>query len=80
MVVHEFGHSFAGLADEYYNDDQYEELYYPDAEPWEQNITTLKDFASKWKALLPDKRSWDVTAGSKVRLPSVPCVISALSP
>lgn len=65
VVVHEFGHSFAGLADEYYNDDQYEELYYPDAEPWEQNITTLKDFASKWKALLPDKRSRDVTAGTK---------------
>lgn len=53
VVVHEFGHSFAGLADEYYYDDQYEEMYYSDAEPWEQNITTLFDFASKWQDLLP---------------------------
>ena len=53
VVVHEFGHSFAGLADEYFYDDQYVEMYYPEAEPWEQNITTLKDFGSKWKGLLP---------------------------
>ena len=44
VVVHEFGHSFAGLADEYYYDDQYVEYYYPDSEPWEQNITTMVDF------------------------------------
>lgn len=49
VVVHEFGHSFAGLGDEYYYDDQYVEYYYPDSEPWEQNITTLYDFESKWK-------------------------------
>ena len=55
VVVHEFGHSFAGLADEYYYDDQYENFYTPDTEPWEQNITTLKDFASKWQDLLPKK-------------------------
>ena len=52
VVVHEFGHSFAGLADEYYYDDQYVEFYYPDSEPWEQNITTLADFDSKWKDML----------------------------
>lgn len=52
VVVHEFGHSFAGLADEYYYDDQYVEFYYPDCEPWEQNITTLADFDSKWKDML----------------------------
>ena len=49
VVVHEFGHSFAGLADEYFYDDQYVEYYYPGTEPWEQNITTLADFESKWK-------------------------------
>ncbi len=49
VVVHEFGHSFAGLADEYFYDDQYVEFYYPGVEPWEQNITTLADFESKWK-------------------------------
>lgn len=53
VVVHEFGHSFAGLADEYYYDDQYSEYYYPDCEPWEQNITTLFDFRSKWDDMLP---------------------------
>jgi len=52
VVVHEFGHSFAGLADEYYYDDQYEEFYFPDVEPWEPNITTLVDFDSKWKDLV----------------------------
>lgn len=53
VVVHEFGHSFAGLADEYFYDDMFSEFYYPDTEPWEQNITTLKDFASKWEDMLP---------------------------
>lgn len=52
VVVHEFGHSFGGLADEYFYDDQYTELYYPDVEPWEPNITTQADFDSKWKELL----------------------------
>ena len=53
VVVHEFGHSFAGLADEYYYDDQYENYYSSDREPWEQNLTTLKDFGAKWQDLLP---------------------------
>ena len=52
VVVHEFGHSFAGLADEYYYDDQYENMYHPDVEPWEPNITTLNDGGAKWKALI----------------------------
>ncbi len=54
VAVHEFGHSFGGLADEYYYDDQYTPMYFPDVEPWEQNITTLKDFRSKWADLLPE--------------------------
>lgn len=57
VVVHEFGHSFAGLADEYYYDDQYVEFYYPDSEPWEQNITTLADFDAKWKDMLDDGKA-----------------------
>lgn len=50
VVVHEFGHSFAGLADEYeygYGDP----IYFADHEPWEQNITTKHDFKSKWQDL-----------------------------
>ena len=51
VVVHEFGHSFGGLTDEYAYDDQYVEYYYPGIEPWEQNITTKVDFESKWRDL-----------------------------
>ena len=53
VIVHEFGHSFAGLADEYFYDDQYETYYPAGIEPWEQNLTTLTDFDSKWKDMLP---------------------------
>jgi len=55
VLVHEFGHSFGALADEYYYDDQYVNYYYPGTEPWEQNITTLADFESKWKDMITDK-------------------------
>ncbi|MGQ8868387.1 M64 family metallopeptidase [Myroides sp. TSA_177.3] len=53
VVVHEFGHSFAGLADEYfYEQDVLSDFISNQTEPWEQNITTLKDFDSKWKSQL----------------------------
>ena len=55
VVVHEFGHSFGGLADEYYYDDQYEQYYNDKTEPWEPNLTTLVDFDSKWKDMIPAK-------------------------
>ena len=48
VVVHEFGHSFAGLADEYAYESEQIPMYPHDVEPWEQNITTLVDFSSKW--------------------------------
>ena len=48
VVVHEFGHSFGGLADEYYNDTQFSDTYNAATEPWESNITTHPD-DSKWK-------------------------------
>lgn len=53
VVVHEFGHSFGGLADEYFYDDQYEQYYNSETEPWEPNITTQVDFACKWKDKVP---------------------------
>lgn len=53
VFVHEFGHSFGGLADEYAYDDMDTEWYPSDVEPWEPNITTLHDFSSKWADLLP---------------------------
>ncbi len=53
VLVHEFGHGLAGLADEYYTSDvSYENYYDLTVEPWEKNITTLVDFDSKWKRML----------------------------
>ena len=53
--AHEFGHSFAGLGDEYYSSDvAYEEFFKLDLEPWSPNLTTLVDFNSKWIGLLED--------------------------
>ena len=54
VLVHEFGHSYAGLGDEYYYDDGYETMYPADTEPWEPNLTTKVDFQSKWADMLPD--------------------------
>ena len=55
VFIHEFGHSFAALGDEYYDSEVAYEDYYPaDVEPWEPNITTLVDFSSKWEDMLDD--------------------------
>ena len=53
VMVHEFGHAFGGLADEYAYGDQVETMYPADTEPWEPNITTLHDFAAKWQDMIP---------------------------
>lgn len=54
IFIHEFGHGFAGLADEYFDSStSYNDFYPLDVEPWEPNLTTLVDFGRKWKALLP---------------------------
>jgi hypothetical protein len=55
VVVHEFGHSFAGLGDEYFYDnaDDNDNMHSLKHEPWEPNITTLVDFESKWADMLP---------------------------
>ena len=65
VFVHEFGHHFAGLADEYYTSDvAYEtgSAYHP--EPWEPNVTALHDPANlKWRDLVsadtPLPTPWD---------------------
>lgn len=53
LFIHEFGHHLAGLADEYYTSDV---AYLPATdriEPWEPNVTALKDPANvKWKDLV----------------------------
>ena len=57
VFLHEFGHGFGGLADEYYYDEVAVEDYYPaDVEPWEPNITNLVDFESKqWSKMISKK-------------------------
>ena len=52
VVVHEFGHSFAGLADEYASENEQIPMYPADVEPWEKNITTKVDFRDKWENLI----------------------------
>ncbi|HXI12807.1 MAG TPA: M64 family metallopeptidase [Thermoanaerobaculia bacterium] len=54
LFIHEFGHHFAGLADEYYTSDVAYETGAKDfAEPWEPNITALLDPAKlKWRDLV----------------------------
>lgn len=52
VLVHEFGHGYAGLGDEY-STDEYDPMYPSDTEPWEPNLTTLKDFQSKWADMMP---------------------------
>lgn len=52
VIVHEFGHSFAGLADEYAYENEDIPMYPHDVEPWEKNITTRVNFASKWQDMI----------------------------
>jgi hypothetical protein len=57
LLLHEFGHSFAGLADEYYSSSvAYNDFYPRGHEPEEPNISALLDPQNlKWRDLLsPD--------------------------
>lgn len=56
VVVHEFGHSFGGLGDEYFyaTTDNNDEMHSLKHEPWEPNITTLVDFDSKWADMVEE--------------------------
>jgi hypothetical protein len=72
VFVHEFGHGFGFLADEYYTSDVAYNDYYPlDVEPLEKNLTTLVDFDSKWKHLIkegvpvptPNERKYENVVG-----------------
>jgi hypothetical protein len=55
VFLHEFGHSFGGLADEYYTSDvAYNEFYPKGLEPVEPNITYLRDGELKWKKFISE--------------------------
>ena len=72
VIIHEFGHGFAGLADEYYTDETgYDHMYNLAVEPWEPNITTMVDFSNKWGDMLekstpvptPREKKYEQTVG-----------------
>jgi hypothetical protein len=67
VFVHEFGHHFAGLADEYYTSDTAYEPAVFRVEPWEPNATALLDPKNlKWKDLIqpgtPTPTQWNKEA------------------
>ncbi len=71
IFVHEFGHHFAGLGDEYYTSDvSYETGAADKVEPWEPNVTAMHDPARlKWRDLVaadtPLPTPWDKDAYEK---------------
>jgi hypothetical protein len=79
MYVHEFGHSFGGLGDEYYTSaTAYNDFYLPGVEPWEPNVTALSDPKNlKWNAHVTgsievptpwEKASYDSVAALQAKL------------
>jgi hypothetical protein len=65
VFVHELGHAFAGLGDEYYSSDvTYKDHEAAGPEPWAPNVTALRDPGNlKWKDLVeqgtPIPTPWD---------------------
>jgi hypothetical protein len=74
LIVHEFGHAFAGLGDEYYTSQvSYEDFIAAGTEPWEPNITALLDpGAVKWADLatpgIPLPTPWSQSEYDEVSL------------
>lgn len=52
VLIHEFGHSCFGLADEYAENDSPAGMLSATTEPWERNVTTLKNFSNKWEDMI----------------------------
>ena len=58
LFVHEFGHHFAGLADEYYTSAAVNESPEVIVEPYEPNVTALNDASRlKWRSLVTPNTS-----------------------
>ncbi len=79
VYVHEFGHCFGGLGDEYYSSSTgYNDFYPAGIEPWEPNITRLFEPADlKWKNLVTkgvavptdwNKARYDSIASGRLKL------------
>jgi len=62
LVIHEFGHHFAGLGDEYFTSPTaYEEFVSDLVEPWEPNVTALAD---------PEQLKWGDLVDAGIPLPT----------
>ncbi|RMH61688.1 MAG: peptidase M64 [Calditrichaeota bacterium] len=79
VYVHEFGHAFAGLGDEYYSSSTgYDAFYSAGVEPWEPNVTALLDKNNiKWKEFITpgieiptpwNKKEYDRLASARAKL------------
>ncbi len=73
VFVHEFGHAFGGLGDEYYTSEvAYSDYIDLKTEPWEPNLTTLVNFELKWKDMVdkstpvptPDQQKYESVVGA----------------
>jgi hypothetical protein len=54
VFIHEFGHAFGSLGDEYYDAEvAYSDFYPLSEEPNVPNLTTLVSFGRKWKDMVP---------------------------
>ncbi|MFA6437683.1 MAG: M64 family metallopeptidase [Bacteriovoracaceae bacterium] len=68
VFVHELGHSFGGLGDEYYTSSvSYTDFYQASVEPWEPNLTAATNKEQlKWKSFVdvstPIPTPWNKTA------------------
>jgi hypothetical protein len=78
LVVHELGHSFGGLADEYYAAVVPYATPAVQVEPWEPNVTPMLDGSPKWRELVaPDmtlpspwrKADYEAAASVKAETP-----------
>ncbi len=67
VFIHEFGHGFAGLGDEYGYGDDLRDLYPKDEEPWEPNLTSLVHFEKKWKSMVEKDTPIPTPATSEYR-------------
>lgn len=80
VYVHEFGHCFAGLGDEYYaSSTGYNEFYPEGVEPWEPNVTRLMDTREmKWESFLSNDLTLPTDWG-KQRYDSLGMTLSKLN-
>ena len=78
VFVHEFGHAFAGLGDEYYSSSvAYNEFYPLGVDPWEPNVGIVKNGHIKWEYMM-DEETPIPTPWDKAKYDSLGMVLSKL--